>query len=240
MNWTANTVDLGFGGVGEATTSREYEMGAGEVYQELWSIPGAGSSCGGFADFFVKVLSLFGFEAFTVNFGYAGTPLTHVTTVAAIDGELYILDPTFNGAYVDTKSGGLLRLRELLARSQASERGYAFRTDPIMRDLVFGADAAADVSRWLSSAGFKMSGCEPKRDRATGEERHVCRQVEYDARFLQAEWKDELNRLHLQWNDDLMLDLLRHRVLSLSATNQEIKQRFLDALSAYGIPFGPF
>lgn len=238
LNWTANIVDLGLGDVGE-TTSQENEMGAAEAYQELWADDRGGTTCAGFADFFAKVLSLFGLEAFTMNVGYQGTPLTHVTTVAVIDGEFYLLDPTFNGAYVDRKSGGLLRLRELLATSQPRSRDYAFRTNPITRDVVFTADTDRTVLRQLSVAGVKMSGCEPAPDAATGAVRHICRNVPYDARFLQEEWKDELTRLHLDWNDDLILNLMRHRVLSLSVTNQAIKQQFLDALTAYGIPVGP-
>ena len=59
------------------------------------------------------------------------------------------------------------------------------------------------------------------------------------AEYMQAEWNNELKRLQVPWNDDLILNLMRHRVLSLSATKQEIKQQFLDTLSANGIPFGP-
>ena len=238
LNWTANVVDLGLGDTVEAATTWAYEMGAAEAYQELWSTGRDGTACGGFADFFSKVLPLFGFDAFTVNFGYAGTPVTHVTTVVAIDNELYILDPTFNGEYVSSRSGESMRLADVLKRPADGVRGYAFRTMPIARDLVFTSDADGSVSRLLSTLGVSIGTCQPTSDRQTGAARRVCHDVPYDDRVLKEQWQEDLDRLRLTWDDDMILNLMRHRVLSLSATRPAVKQQFLDTLTSAGIPFG--
>ena len=235
LDWTAHVVAFGDGI--EAATSWELDMSAAEVYQELWSTHAAGAACGGFADFFAKVLRLFGFDAFTMNIGYAGTALTHVTTVAVIDGEFYLLDPTLNGVYIDPRSGDLARLEPLLNKPASGDADYVFRTSPIARDVVLAADDGT-AARLLSTFGVSIADCEPVRDRATGRVRHVCAHVPYDPRESQALWREQLESLHLQWDHDMIRSLMRHCVLSLSATKPAIRQRFLDQLSSHGIPFG--
>ncbi len=237
MNWTANVVAFGDGI--EAATLLELDMSAAEAYQELWSAHAAGTACGGFADFFAKVLRLFGFDAFTMNIGYAGTALTHVTTVAVIDDEFYLLDPTLNGVYIDTRSGDLARLEPVLNKPANRGTAYVFQTSPIARDVVIAAADDGTAARLRSTLGINIADCDPVLDRASGRVRHVCARVPYDARVSQALWRDQLEGLHLQWDNDMIRSLMRHRVLSLSATTPAIRQRFLAQLSSHGIPFGP-
>lgn len=239
LNWTANTVDLGFGDSVDATTSSEYEMGAAEAYQEIWSGDRGGTACGGFADFFAKVLSLFGFDAFTVDFGDAVTHVTHVTTVALIDGRFYILDPTFNGVYVDTTSGALLPLRPLLAKSASGAEDYEFRTGPIKRDFIFPANQAGRLSRRFSEIGYTLSGCEIVSSAGTGEPHDICKRLPFDERLVPVEWTEEMGRLQVTRNGDMILRLMRQHVFSFSATDRQIRQQFLDELTERGIPFGP-
>jgi hypothetical protein len=238
LNWTANVVDLGVGLTVDVATLREYEMGAAEAYQELWSTGSDGTACGGFADFFAKLLPLFGYEAFTVNFGYDGTPVTHVTTIARIDAELYILDPTFNGLYVNSQSGEPMKIADLLAPPSAGVRPYVFRTLPIARDLVFTKDADVSATGVLATLGLQTSACQAAARSEEGEGRRICHNVPYDDRVLREQWKDDLARLRLQWNDDMILTLMRHRVLSLSSAPPGMRQQFLDAVASAGIPFG--
>ena len=239
LNWTANIVDLGFGDSVEATTSREYEMGAAEAYQELWLGDRGGTACAGFADFFVKVLSLFGFEAFTLDFGDAATHVTHVTTIALIEERFYVLDPTFNGVYVDAPSGALLPLRPLLARSLSGAGDYEFRTGPIKRDFIFPASQAENLTRRFSGIGYVLSGCQPQSSSGDREAREVCKRLPFDERLNPVEWTEQMSRRHVTRNGDMILSLMRHHVFSFSATDQRIRQRFLEALTECAIPFGP-
>ena len=235
LNWTANVVNFAMDGNEEAT-ARAHDMGPAEAYQELWS-GHAGTGCGGFADFFAKVLTLFGFEAFTVDIGYSGTLLTHVTTVVVIDREFYVLDPTFNGAYIDT-SGDLVRLERILKKPTPGDKRYAFRTSAIARDVFFAAVDEPTANALRSTLGVDIADCAPVRDQATGSARHVCRQVPYDAPAALEPWRHRLEELHLPWDGDVIRTLIRHHVISFSASDPALRQRFLQALSSHGIRVG--
>ena len=169
LNWTANAVVHGYGDVSRATTHAVYEMSAAQAYQDVWARASGGTSCGGFASFFAKLLSLFEFEAFTIDMGFPGSPVTHVTTVVSLDDErgshFYIFDPTFNGAYVDRKSGSYAFLAQVLDDATARRPRYEFRTAPIKRDLVFAS--GGDTSRLfpaLSSVGYSPAACTRAQD----------------------------------------------------------------------------
>ena len=53
------------------------------------------------------------------------------------------------------------------------------------------------------------------------------------------EWKDDLRRFDVSTKRDLILQLMKHGVLSVSTTNEPVKQRFLEVLKKHAIPFGP-
>ena len=79
----------------------------------------------GKAVFLEKLLKIFDFDAFTVNFGIEPDGLNHVAVVVADAGgvkdssdgwRFFLLDPTFNATFEE--NGHMITVNELLRRSQ--------------------------------------------------------------------------------------------------------------------------
>jgi hypothetical protein len=71
-----------------------------------------GVICGGQSVFYANVLHDFGVEAFTVDFGIAGSSYDHVTVVVPYMGRHYLLDPSFASYFAE--AGRPVPLEELI------------------------------------------------------------------------------------------------------------------------------
>ncbi len=89
---------------------------------EFFDLDKGGVSCGGQSVFFRYVLHIFGIEAFTVNYGIPDTYVTHVTVIVPVDGDYYVLDPSFGVLF--KRNGRSIGLDEALSliKSNASGR----------------------------------------------------------------------------------------------------------------------
>ena len=77
---------------------------AGYTYFEIFAEDRGGVFCGGLAIFFNKVLHLFGFDSFVVDFGESRGSLTHLTTIVTqrdwFGGrKFFIFDPWLNATF---------------------------------------------------------------------------------------------------------------------------------------------
>ena len=239
LDWSANIVHLGDPEVD--TTTQIYAVSASQIYQDFWLSETEGASvCGGFAAFFVKLLSLFGYQAFTVDTGYSQTSVTHVTTVIAMPTggkyEFYIFDPTFNGAYQDLHSGAYLSVAQLLAEPPMT-RAQQFRTRPIKRDILFGEDDLANLVSLLHITGHGLDSCRRVLADAT-HGRIRCRDIPYNQSVIRSGWQDQLDRLHIGSGDDLLMTLLTQHVFSLGFGAAEVQGQFLDLLKHHAIQYG--
>src|SRR5581483_4008805 len=105
-DWVANTVVFGQEPRTVAiTTSAVMSEPAWQSYVDFFVPRRGGVWCAGIARFYQQVLALFDLPAVTLDVGYDGTDLTHVTDVlvAREDGRrrFYVFDPTFAATYVD-------------------------------------------------------------------------------------------------------------------------------------------
>ena len=186
------------------------------------------------------MLAVFGYHALTMDVGYEGSNVTHVTTIliAGSDAEptFYIFDPTFNGAYVDRGSGAFLSVDEVLRSIAVGEPRYQFQTQPIKRDYIYEKENAAELSVMLSALGLNPAACEVPDAGQT--QLYVCKHFPYDSRVVRAAWNEQLNKLGIPADADLILTLMRHRVFSVSATDNLPRRHFLELLARYGIPYG--
>jgi hypothetical protein len=161
-----------------------------------------------------------------------------VTTILAAGTEtnpaFYIFDPTFNGTYVDRRSGTFLSVDEVLESPAAGDPPYRFETQPIRRDYIYKARRASELSVMLSPLGLDRTACEMTH--AGQNRRYVCKDLPYDSRGLRAAWKGPLAARGIPDDADLILVLMRHRVLSVSTTDDRSRQRFLELLARHGIP----
>ncbi|MBI5321038.1 hypothetical protein [Bradyrhizobium sp.] len=224
--WTARTVDLGesvpkFPNVVNAFPY----LSASQLYDAVWKPDAGGALCGGFAIFFQKVLNLFGIDAFTIDIGFPGTFLTHVTTVLPVTTgsgtSFYIFDPTFGGTYA-TRDGRYVDLGSML--SQAAD--VHFVAEPVMRTAIIKGKSPA-----IARKSYRKLGLAPKCRRSKDLRGYlVCDDLAYDRRFVLKAWSPLLRRHRISPKTDLILALLRHKVIS-STVPADLKTAFAATLS---------
>jgi hypothetical protein len=103
-DWTANTfVTTSSAAIATQTNWNIQNQSAAALY-DLFVTHQRGGYCGAAAVFFDKILKLFGFNSFTIDFGTTRDALTHVSDVVGFwwggQWNYYLEDPTFNGDYV--------------------------------------------------------------------------------------------------------------------------------------------
>jgi hypothetical protein len=219
LQWTASVVEVG----GEIDAFRETAqqlpaMTAAQIYSDVWLADAGGAACSGFAVFFEKVLALFNIPAFTINIGYDGTSLTHVTTIIPHDGKFYVFDPTFGGAYLN-EAGDYVDLPAVVAGLPAK-----FKAGPISRTMLFPLKRAEAAKTMFAEFGFHPR-CE------SNSSYMKCDDVPYSASVLKYEWSNDLQRERIPNNADLILALLRHKIQSVSAIGNT-REQFLSAMAA--------
>lgn len=117
--WTANAADA-------ALFSNPLlidAMSAADAYFQDYVANRAGSSCGGFSDFYTQILSLFQIDSLTINMGDVTADLIHTTVLVPIwennawSYEFY--DPTFNGTLINTSTNAPLSYLDIVSAVQA-------------------------------------------------------------------------------------------------------------------------
>lgn len=99
--------------------------GAADAFFRAYAPNQAGSTCGGFAEFYTQVLKLFEIDSLTVSFGERQSDLVHSTVVVPINENgtwnFEVFDPTFNFSFVDDVTGEALTYLDVVAAAQAGD-----------------------------------------------------------------------------------------------------------------------
>jgi hypothetical protein len=222
MRWAASVVDVGgsideFKNLSDALPS----MSAAQIYSDIWQSDAGGASCGGFAVFLQKVLALFNIESLTMDVGYEGTPLTHVTTIVPFKGKFYVFDPTFGGTYANANR--YVDFPSVVAGERAE-----LTAAPISRTMFFGKSSMASVREFFNDLHIHLK-CQTIQTYAK------CIEVPYStvimrAEFMRAGWKKYLEKEGIPLNTDLIVALTRHKVQSVSAAG-EMREKFLSEIA---------
>jgi hypothetical protein len=179
-----------------------------------------GTSCAGMAVFLDKVLKQAGYDSFTIDIGYPGTFVTHVTVVLALPGpygrRFYILDPTFGGTYEDR--GEPIDLETMLW----SGRGR-FRASGVSR-------AAFVTDKYLSLFLAKVREAGASAECLPNEAGATC-QMRYTVPYAEAILRPELARVGIAPEADFIMALLRHKVISVGPSGAAARADFLKLLA---------
>lgn len=101
-NWVANAGDSTF----LSTLLLNDAAGAADAYFRAYVRNQAGSSCGGFSEFFVQTLKLFQVDSLTIGLGDNTANLLHATVVVPVlinnQWRFEFFDPTFNCSFTNT------------------------------------------------------------------------------------------------------------------------------------------
>ncbi|MDH1109241.1 acyltransferase [Pseudomonas otitidis] len=196
----------------------------GQILSESFEAKRNGASCGGFAVFQARLLRMFGYEAFTMDFGMPGT-FTHVTTVVAIGSEdakrFYIFDPTFNAGLVTVADRMQLDLGEALALPASDVRLHSPKE--AVRDLLLPLDSS--VAAAVQAGG----SCSIK------DGRQLCRNVDQVSLMLDPV-RARLKRQGIE-GPDIWLDLLRKGVISITGAEPETRDALIKVLTTHNVAY---
>ncbi len=230
LDWASNVTDMALShelrNVSNPLVSRNP---ASDIYYDLL-VPDIGAVyCGGMSVFLSKVLQLFDFDAFTMDFGDLDAALTHVTVIVPHrdQGSLrfYIYDPTFNVTFRDPDSGDHLSFRQMvgLARRGSTEaieiRSYGLEE----RDFVL-----------LSGDGVSC----PTLKRQTSD-RLICSWPGYGMHTYLADWTDRFVSSGYESGIPGFFQLMTNRVFDLGfSPRRNVLEAFESVLDELGISLG--
>lgn len=119
LDWAANAADMAGSDEYRLRTNQLVSRNpASDIYYDIFLPDKGGVYCGGFSVFYDKVLRLFDYPSFTINFGDLDGSLTHVTVIIPErEGTAYrylIFDPTFNATFWHRETGRRLAFGDLI------------------------------------------------------------------------------------------------------------------------------
>ncbi|WP_083265753.1 MULTISPECIES: acyltransferase family protein [Pseudomonadaceae] len=196
----------------------------GQILTESFEAKRNGASCGGFAVFQARLLKMFGYEAFTMDFGIPGT-FTHVTTVVAVGPadakRFYIFDPTFNAGLVTVADNMQLDLDEALALPASDVRLHS--AEEAVRDLLLPLDSSvADVVQAGGSCSVEGS-------------RQLCRNVN-QVNLMLDPVRARLRKEGIE-GPDIWLGLLKKGVISITGAEPATREALIKVLTTHNVAY---
>jgi len=206
-DWVAKTVVFGEEPRNVAvTTAALMTQPAWQSYVDFFVPHTGGVWCAGIARYYQQVLALFNVPSLTLDIGYEGTDLTHVTDVIdARDGptrRFYVFDPTFAAEYLDAAD------RDVDLASLVAGRPARFHMAALSRTMLIPT-AALPTFLADAAAAHSQATCGASRVALVSE----C-QVDGHNRFNLAVMR-HLMAQQRKGDGDVLLTLLRHRVVAI-------------------------
>ncbi|MCA0319474.1 MAG: hypothetical protein LCH88_15555 [Proteobacteria bacterium] len=220
LRWAANAVDYS---TDASLTPPDFESWPVEkALFDFFDRDIGAVSCGGMSVFTRDVLRLFGFEAFTINYGIPGTIATHVTTVVQIDGLFYMLDPTF-AAYFAVAGQPV----DLVTALNMVKRGEALGLQLSELDL--------SERDFIRPGPIEHVVCLHRSRTAAGED--LCRMGRLSYASVFAETNGESWRsLGVPFNQHSLITLMFRGIFSVGdGVNGDTRVSFLKAMRDFGI-----
>jgi hypothetical protein len=118
MNWVANVGDFATSNeINQITVPTVAKSSASEIYYDIFLPNKGGVYCGGYSIFLNKVLRLFNYKSFTIDFGDKHI-MTHVVVIIpqkqANGYKYYLFDPTFNITFRHRNTGKYVTFTEMI------------------------------------------------------------------------------------------------------------------------------
>lgn len=166
LHWTSPRINFAFDRhtVQAAEQALATKPSAAQAIYEVSQDGGNAVYCGGASSILNRVLRLFGFDSFTLNFGDLRDDLTHVTVIVplSVDGNttFALFDPTFNSTFRDP-SGRHLSYEELVRLSSRNAVGRVtvnFQPMPD-RQYVFAGAATPERCDRIANTHGPFSKC---------------------------------------------------------------------------------
>jgi hypothetical protein len=122
-NWVANAADSTLYSNPLMSGARS----AAEAFYANYTRDRAGSSCGGYSEFFIQVLKLFEVDSLTIGLGDEPAGLLHATVVVPIlinnQWRFELFDPTFNCSFTNSFTGKTATYFDLVDAARSGSSG---------------------------------------------------------------------------------------------------------------------
>ena len=232
LDWSARKLNFAFGVADPKSVNAELPgMTASEILYDLFRTDRAGVTCGGASVFTSKVLRLFGFDAFTYNFGDRAGDLTHVSVVVPFRQQgkwaYFLFDPTFNTTFRDSRpSGRYLTVADMVRLARSGDVGQISLEQRPMTERKYLLDRAANTLN-----------CDDERYQT--QSFNVCR---FDLTLGSYFAYSGLQMAEHGYTPDLpgFMKLMRAGIFSVEPTpNPAISDQFVSELESLGVPRVP-
>lgn len=156
MHFVADKADVG--NVKHALCDTFYRIEFSQLpvdsYLKLFEVDEGTATCGLAATIMAKILVENGFDAFTYNFGFENTPMTHVVVLVKNKGRLLVFDPFMNYEIV-SENGTHMGLDSLLQINFVSSTPPVFKSDTVLSDFLIDLNKlSAELQSKLKSSEF--------------------------------------------------------------------------------------
>jgi len=117
-------------------------------YLSVFKADSGVASCGLAGQIMVKILLENGIDAYTYNFGFDGTPFTHIMVLIKYGGRYLIYDPFINYTLLDA-SGNKMDLQRLLMQIAGDSLELKFSEDTVQTDVLINRHILPSTLREL-------------------------------------------------------------------------------------------
>jgi len=240
LNWASNVGDFAISPeIREITNLGFSKKSASQIYYDIFDSNNGGVYCGGMSVFFDKLLKLFDYDSFTINFGHKQDDLTHVTVIVSqkqSDGWLYyIFDPTFNATFRSPSTKQHLTVSEMINFLKANQTNQIYVESLSLKQRDFLILREDRFKR--NTRNEKL--CEVFKFKIKHRDWVSCSSPNYSIYVYFDRW----NHIFLEngYSSGLtgFLELLTSRIFSVgSSLNPEASQQFISEIKSLGIPYG--
>ncbi len=232
LNWASNVGDFaGSSEIIKITDPGFSKKSVSQMYYDIFDTNNGGVYCGGMSVFFDKLLKLFDYDSFTINFGTKQNDLTHVTVIVSqkeSDGwRYYIFDPTFNATFRSQTTNQYLTVSEMINFLKTNQTNQiSVESLPLkQRDFLMIKES--------------KQNCEVLKFELEHRDWIVCARPNYSIYTYLNSWDNTFIKNGYSTGLTGFLELLTTRIFSAgSSLNPEASQQFISEMKSLGIAYG--
>ncbi len=230
LDWAANASDQAM----TRSIERKFspiiaEKTAAQAYYDVFLKDLGGVYCGGFSVFFDRILKMYDFNSFTINFGDLRDDLTHVTVLIGIKEEkklnFYMYDPTFNFVFLLHSTDEILPIQDVFKLKNEGKIDLISVHEMFLtnRDYL----ATKDDSRKCEKLKYQKNSL------------LVCARPSFNLKKYFEIWESRYVKNGYTPGLNGFLQLFQNRVFSFGASlDSEATKIFRERLREWNIPYG--
>ncbi|NEQ64618.1 MAG: hypothetical protein F6K21_03760 [Symploca sp. SIO2D2] len=230
LHWSSNVSDFALSSEIDKMTGRQIaSMSAADIYYNIFQANAGAVYCGGLATFYDKILKLFDYNSFVVNYGDLRNDLTHVTVIVASkqsnDWNYYVFDPTFNATFHHRYTGKYATVFDIIELTQQDR----------LSQLVVKNDSLS--KRDYTVLKNENDKCEILKFEL--KDWLICEQPSFGIVDYLDSWEKQYIEQGYSGGVKGFMELLTARFFSVgSSLNPDASQQFISEIKSLEIPYG--